>query len=338
MAAFFDFDNDGDLDMYLVVNEIIKGQFPGAFRPRLKNREHPNTDKLFRNDWNDSLQHPFFTDVSAQAGITIEGFGHGVNITDINMDGWKDIYVTNDFIPDNLLYINNHDGTFTDKAGSYFKHTSESSMGQDIIDINNDGLPDVIELDMNPEDNYRKKTMMNSIGYQRYQNNDYYGYQYQYVRNVLQLNQGPCVKQNDSIGDPVFSDISFLAGVAETDWSWAPLVQDFDNDGFRDIIVTNGFPRDVTDHDFIAFRRQSSSIASKEYMLGEIPQVKLHNYAFRNTGNLVFDNVTDKWGLTIPSFSNGAVYADLDNDGDLDMVVNNINDKALICPFLESLR
>ena len=330
MAAFFDYDNDGDLDMYLLVNEIIKGQFPGTFRPILKNREHPNTDKLFRNDWNDSLKHPFFTDVSAQAGITIEGFGHGVNITDINMDGWKDIYVTNDFIPDNLLYINNHDGTFTDKAGSYFKHTSESSMGQDIIDINNDGLPDVIELDMNPEDNYRKKTMMNSIGYQRYQNNDYYGYQYQYVRNVLQLNQGPGVKQNDSIGDPVFSDISFLAGVAETDWSWTPLVQDFDNDGFRDIIVTNGFPKDVTDHDFISFRRQSSSIASKEYMLGEIPQVKLPNYAFRNTGNLVFDNVTEKWGLTTASFSNGAVYADLDNDGDLDMVVNNINDKAFI--------
>ena len=330
MAAFFDYDNDGDLDMYLLVNEIIKGQFPGVFRPILKNREHPNTDKLFRNDWSDSLKHSFFTDISAHAGITIEGFGHGVNITDINMDGWKDIYVTNDFIPDNLLYINNHDGTFSNKAGSYFKHTSESSMGQDIIDINNDGLPDVIEVDMNPEDNYRKKTMMNSISYHRYQNNDYYGYQYQYVRNVLQLNQGPCVKQNDSIGDPVFSDISFLAGVAETDWSWTPLVQDFDNDGFRDIIVTNGFPRDVTDHDFIAFRRQSSSIASKEYMLGEIPKVKLPNYAFHNTGNLVFDNVTDKWGLAMPSFSNGAVYADLDNDGDLDMIVNNINDKAFI--------
>jgi ASPIC and UnbV/FG-GAP-like repeat len=330
MAAFFDYDNDGDLDMYLVVNEIIKGQFPGVFRPILKNREHPNTDKLFRNDWNDSLKHSFFTDISAQAGITIEGFGHGVNITDINMDGWKDIYVTNDFIPDNLLYINNHNGTFTNKAGSYFKHTSESSMGQDIMDINNDGLPDVIEVDMNPEDNYRKKTMMNSIGYQRYQNNDYYGYQYQYVRNVLQLNQGPCVKQNDSIGDPIFSDISFLAGVAETDWSWTPLVQDFDNDGFRDIIVTNGFPRDVTDHDFIAFRRRSSSIATKEYMLGEIPQVKLHNYAFHNSGNLAFDNVTDKWGLTMPSFSNGAVYADIDNDGDLDVIVNNINDNAFV--------
>ena len=330
IAAFFDYDNDGDLDMYLVINEILKGQFPGRFRPILKNREHPNTDKLYRNDWNDSLKHPFFTDVSTQAGITIEGYGHGVTITDINMDGWKDVYVTNDFLPDNLLYVNNHDGTFTNKARSYFKHTSESSMGQDVIDINNDGLPDVIELDMNPEDNYRKKTMMNSIGYQRYQNNDYYDHQYQYVRNVLQLNQGPCIKQNDSIGDPVFSDISFLAGVAETDWSWTPLVQDFDNDGYRDLIVTNGFPRDVTDHDFIAFRNRSSMLASKEHMLGEIPQVKLPNYAFRNSGNLVFANVTDKWGLQTSSFSNGAVYTDLDNDGDLDMAINNINDKAFL--------
>jgi hypothetical protein len=330
MAAFFDYDNDGDLDMYLLINEIIKGQFPGAFRPILKNREHPNTDKLFRNDWNDSLKHPVFTDISAKAGITIEGFGHGVNVADINMDGWKDIYVTNDFLPDNLLYINNHDGTFTNKVESYFKHTSESSMGQDVIDINNDGLSDVIEVDMNPEDNYRKKTMMSSLSYQRYQNNDYYGYQYQYVRNVLQLNQGPRVNQSDSIGDPIFSDIAFFAGIAETDWSWTPLVQDFDNDGFRDILVTNGFPRDVTDHDFIAFRRRSSSVASKEYMLSEIPQVKLHNYAFHNTGNIVFDNVTDNWGLTTPSFSNGAAYADLDNDGDLDCVINNINDEAFV--------
>ena len=330
MAAFFDYDNDGDLDMYLVINEILKAQFPGTFRPILKNREHPNTDKLFRNDWSDSLQHSFFTDISAQAGITIEGYGHGVNIADINMDGWKDVYVTNDFIPDNLLYINNHDGTFTNKAGSYFKHTSESSMGLDIMDINNDGLADIIEVDMNPEDNYRKKTMMNTIGYQRYQNNDYYGYQYQYVRNVLQLNMGPGVKQNDSIGDPVFSDISFFAGVAETDWSWAPLVQDFDNDGFRDIIVTNGFPKDVTDHDFNVFRRRSSTVATKEYMLGEIPQVKLRNYAFRNNGDLGFNIITDQWGLTTPSFSNGAAYADLDNDGDLDMVINNINEEAFL--------
>jgi hypothetical protein len=155
-------------------------------------------------------------------------------------------------------------------------------MGQDVIDMNNDGLSDVVELDMNPEDNYRKKTMLGVASYHTYQNSDYFGYQYQYVRNSLQLNQGPGLKQNDSIGDPVFSDVSFFAGMAETDWSWTPLVTDFDNDGYRDIIVTNGFPRDVTDHDFIAFRRESSTIASEEYVLSQIPQVKIHNYAFHN--------------------------------------------------------
>ncbi|MEJ7830003.1 MAG: VCBS repeat-containing protein, partial [Segetibacter sp.] len=233
MGAFFDYDNDGDLDMYLLVNEIIKNQYPNTFRPILKNGEHPNNDKLFRNDWNDSLKHPVFTNVSKEAGITIEGYGHGVSITDINKDGWKDIYVTNDFLSNNILYINNLNGTFTNKVESYFKHTSENSMGQDVIDINNDGLADVIEVDMNPEDNYRKKMMMNPLSYQRYQNNNYYGYQYQYVRNVLQLNQGPRVRENDTIGPPVFSDISFFSGIAETDWSWTPSVADFDNDGFR---------------------------------------------------------------------------------------------------------
>src|SRR5688572_15384391 len=174
MAAFFDYDNDGELDMYLLVNQIIKGQYPGSFKPIAKNGEHPGTDKLFRNDWNESLKHPVFTDISTQAGITIEGFGHGVNIVDINMDGWKDIYIANDFISNNLLYINNQDGTFTNEVETYFKHTSENSMGQDVIDINNDGLADVIELDMNPEDNYRKKMMMSPISYRRYQNNDYF--------------------------------------------------------------------------------------------------------------------------------------------------------------------
>jgi hypothetical protein len=215
---------------------------------------------------------PVFTNVTKQAGVTIEGYGHGVNICDINRDGWKDIFVTNDFNSNDLLYINNHDGTFTNKATSYFKHTSANGMGQDVIDMNNDGLSDVVELDMNPEDNYRKKTMLGTANYHTYQNSDYFGYQYQYVRNTLQLNQGPGLKENDSIGDPVFSDVSFFAGMAETDWSWTPLVTDFDNDGYRDIVVTNGFPRDVTDHDFIAFRRESSTIASEEYVLSEIPQ------------------------------------------------------------------
>ncbi len=330
MAAFFDYDNDGDLDVYLVVNDILENQNPAVFRPTITDGSYPSTGKLYRNNRNDKLQHAVFTNVTKEAGLTIEGYGHGVNICDINKDGWKDIFVTNDFNSNDLLYINNHDGTFIDKASVYFKHTSANGMGQDVIDINNDGLSDVIELDMNPEDNYRKKMMMGPNSYQIYQNYDYYNYQYQYVRNTLQLNQGPRVNGSDSIGDPVFSDIGFFAGIAETDWSWTPLVTDFDNDGFRDIVITNGFPRDVTDHDFIAFRKQSLSIATKEFTLEQIPQVKLNNYAFRNNGNLTFTNSTIDWGLSVPTFSNGAAYADLDNDGDMDMVVNNINDEASI--------
>lgn len=330
MAAFFDYDNDGDVDMYLVVNQIIKGDNPAVFRPKLTNGQYPSTGRLYRNDWNAALKHPIFTNATKEAGVTIEGFGHGVNIADFNKDGWKDIFVTNDFNSNDLLYINNQDGTFTDKAAVYFKHTSANGMGQDVIDINNDGLSDVIELDMDPEDNLRKKMMLNAGSYQNYQNSNYYGYQYQYVRNTLQLNQGPRVSQQDSIGDPVFSDIGFFSGVAETDWSWTPLAQDFDNDGNRDIIITNGFPKDITDHDFITFRKQSYSIASKEFTLEQIPQVKLHNYAFKNNGNLTFENATQTWGITTPSFSNGAAYADLDNDGDMDMIVNNINDEAFV--------
>jgi len=330
MAAFFDFDNDLDLDMYLVVNVIPKEENPNVFRTAYRNNEYPSTGRLYRNDRNDSLKHPWFVNVSREAGITIEGFGHSASITDINKDGWKDIYVANDFMADNILYINNHDGSFTNKAQDYFKHTSANSMGQDIIDINNDGLQDVIELDMNPEDNYRKKTMMMGNNYQIYQNFDLYGYQYQYVRNVLQLNQGPRVNQQDSIGDPVFSDIGFYAGIAETDWSWAPLVTDFDNDGYRDIIISNGYPKDITDRDFVAFRKMADQLASKEMLLDQIPEVKLHNYAFRNNGDLTFNNVTSEWGLSIPTFSNGAAYVDLDNDGDMDFVVNNINDEGLL--------
>lgn len=330
MAAFFDYDNDGDLDVYLTVNQIMKGDNPAIYRKKITDGSYPSTGKLFRNDFDTKLGHPFFTDVTKQAGVTIEGYGHGVNIADINRDGWKDIFVTNDFNSNDLLYINNHDGTFTDQAATYFKHTSANGMGQDIVDINNDGLADVVELDMSPEDNYRKKMMLNSISYQNYQNCDYFGYQYQYVRNSIQLNRGPRIGQNDSIGAPIFSEIGFLAGMSETDWSWCPMVADFDNDGYRDMIVTNGFPKDITDHDFIVFRRQANMIAPKEFTLSQIPQVKIHNYAFKNNGNLTFSNTTTNWGLSERSFSNGGAYVDLDNDGDMDVVINNINDSAFV--------
>lgn len=329
-AAFFDYDNDNDLDVYIVNNEIQKDDYPNRFRPILKDGKHPNTDRLYRNDWDSSVGHPVFTNVSKEAGIQTEGYGHAVSITDINKDGWKDIYVTNDYLSNDLLWINQHDGSFKDALSTYFKHTSANAMGNDVTDINNDGLMDIVVLDMDPEDAYRKKMMLNANSYQTYQNSDYFGYNYQYVRNTLQLNQGFTLKQNDTIAEPIFSDVSFYSGIAETDWSWTPLVADFDNDGFRDIIVTNGFPKDITDHDFIAFRNISYSIATKKQLLEQIPEVKLHNYAFKNNNGIKFSDVSSTWGMDTPSFSNGAVYVDLDNDGDLDIVVNNINDEALI--------
>ncbi len=330
MAAFFDYDNDGDLDMYLVVNQIPKNYNTNIFRPKINDGSFPSTGRLYRNDWNAKLNHPVFTNVSKEAGITLEGFGHDATIADINHDGWKDIYVSDDFIGDDILYINNHDGTFTNKIKTYFKHTSANGMGQDIEDINNDGLADVVELDMDPPDNFRKKMMLGGNNYRIYQNADYFGYQYQYIRNSLQLNQGARVNGNDSVGDPIFSEIGFYSGIAETDWSWAPMVADFDNDGFRDIIITNGYPKDVSDHDFMAFRQMATRLASKKMVLDQIPQVKIHNYALKNNQDLTFSDVTDNWGMMTPGFSNGAAYADLDNDGDLDIIINNINDGAHI--------
>jgi hypothetical protein len=330
MASFFDYDNDGDLDMYLTVNEPNPSEYPNQFRPINVAGTGKSMGRLYRNDWDPKLKHAVFKDVSLAAGIKIEGYGHGATIADINLDGWKDIYVTNDFLSDNILYINNHDGTFTDKSKEYFKHTSFNAMGQDIEDINNDGLADIFELDMSPPDNYRKKMMSGPSSYNTIQNFDHYGYQYQYVRNTLQLNQGPSIGENNQIGHPAFSEIGFLSGASQTDWSWTPMITDFDNDGYRDIIVTNGYPRDVTDHDFITYRSNAFFVTPKKEILRQIPSVKIHNYAFRNKGGVQFNDVSQDWGLGIPSFSNGAVYADLNNDGAMDLVVNNINDEALI--------
>jgi hypothetical protein len=330
MAAFFDYDNDGDLDAYIATNEIVEGDFPNRFRPILKDGSHANTDRLYRNDWSDSLGHPHFTNVSKEAGIQWEGYAHGLNISDINRDGWKDIYVSNDYLSGNALYINNRNGTFTNRIYDMVKHSSANAMGNDVIDMNNDGLSDIIELDMNPEDNYRKKMMMNPNSYQTYQNTDYFSYPYQYVRNSLQVNMGNTPGLNDSVRGPVFAEVSYFAGIAETDWSWTPSVADFDNDGNRDIIISNGFPKDVTDHDFVAYRDEAFAVASKKQLLEQIPEVKIDNYAYRNQGGLQFENVTRAWGFETPSFTNGAIYVDLDNDGDLDYVTNNINDKAFV--------
>ena len=324
MAAFFDYDNDGDLDVYLLINDL-DGTYPNEFRPIRKDGSWPNTDKLLQNNYDSTKKHAVFTDVSSKAGILIEGHGLGVNIVDINNDGWKDIYVSNDYLSNNILYINNKNGTFTDKAYEWLKHTSKNAMGNDIADINNDGLADIIETDMSPADQYRLKMMNSDISYQTFQNSARYGYIAQYPRNTLQLNRGLITRENDSIPSPVFSEIAYLAGVAHTDWSWAPLLTDVDNDGYRDLLISNGLPKDMSDLDFMAYRQHAVASASLEEILNQLPKVQIPNYVFKNNGDLSFTNKSTEWGFTTPTFSAGMAYADFDRDGDMDLVINNTN-------------
>lgn len=321
-AYFFDYDMDGDLDMYQLTNELYDAKTPIRFRPKVKDGSALNTDRLYRNNGNGT-----FTNVSKQAGISFEGWGHAACIADINLDGWPDIYVANDFVSNDICYINNHDGTFTDQLPKYFKHTAWNAMGTDAVDINNDGFLDFISLEMLPETNMRKKRMLSGNEYYNYINSAKFNYTHQYVRNVLQLNSGYIPGHH-----PVFSDVGFMAGVYQTDWSWCPLVADFDNDGLRDMIISNGLPRDVTDLDYVSYDNALGSSKSTYAlsMTETLPIVKLANYAFKNKNGIEFENRSDDWGITHASFSNGAVYADLDNDGDLDFVINNINDEAFL--------
>ena len=337
-SAFFDYDNDGDLDLYVLVDQIFDEKTTTNLRAQNSDGTSPNVDRLYRNDFDAKRGHAYFTDVSKQAGILHEGFGLGVNICDINRDGWKDMYVTNDFASRDLLYINNKNGTFTNRVKGTFRHTSYSAMGNDVADINNDGLADIIAVDMLPEDNLRKKSLMGGSNYFVYQEWDRLGYEYQYARNTLQLNQGVAPGDTTGANMPVFSEVSMLAGVSETEWSWSPLLVDIDQDGYRDLLVTNGFPRDVTDRDFTNYYSGVNNLltdAMRMDLTTKMPQVKVSNYAYRNKGNAksgapAFENMTDRWGMTEPSFSNGAAYADFDGDGDLDYVVNNIDDEAFV--------
>ncbi|HLO38805.1 MAG TPA: VCBS repeat-containing protein [Lacibacter sp.] len=290
MASFFDYDNDGDLDLYLLVNDLNQ-EFPNTFRKIKDNGSGFTNDILYRNDWDAQKQHPVFTNVTKEAGITWEGNGLGMSILDINRDGWKDIYVSNDYLSGNLLYINNKNGTFTNRNNNYFKHSSLNAMGNDAGDINNDGLIDIIEMDMMPEDNYRQKMMFNPVDYNWYLYSAQYGFPYQTVRNTLQLNQGPRLLENDSIGAPAFSEIAYYSGVANTDWSWAALLIDADNDGYKDLMTTNGLPKDVTDLDFMAYR-EGNTASSANDLLQKLPPVQISNYIFQNNHDLTFSNKT----------------------------------------------
>ena len=237
-ASFFDYDHDGDLDLFMIVNAAAHTSQVNTIRPRRHDGENARADILYRND--DST----FTEVTQAAGIRSEGYSLGLAMSDINQDGWPDVYISNDFIGNDVLYINNQDGTFSDQASDYFDHTSYAGMGNDIADFNNDGLVDIMELDMRPEDNYRQKLIIPSARYDRFQLMLEAGYDPQYTRNTLQLNQG----------HGTFSEIGFLAGVSSTDWSWSSLFADYDNDGDRDLFVTNGFLRDLGDLDYINYQ------------------------------------------------------------------------------------
>jgi len=314
-AAFIDYNKDGYLDLY-VLNNVDIHILPANYREKITDGSSLSNDRLYRNNGDNT-----FTDVTMEAGITIEGYGLGVAISDLDYDGWPDIYVSNDYLSNDILYINNGDGTFTDKISDFVKHQSKFSMGSDIADFNNDGYLDIVTLDMLGETNYRLKTTIKTTKYNDYQMNDRYGYDYQYMRNMLQMGQGP---------DMPFSEIGLMAGIAKTDWSWSPLFVDVDNDGRKDVLITNGFPRDITDLDFGEFNFNVQKYLTTSQILDSIPVVKIPNYAYQNVGNGQFKDVGKEWGLSIPSFSNGAAFADLDADGDLDYVVNNINDEAFI--------
>ena len=330
-ASYFDYDLDGDLDIYLVnhpldfenTNRISASQYGDKYIVDRAPKTDQESDRLYRNNGNNT-----FTNVTEQARLTNRGFGLSVCIIDINEDSYPDIFVANDYIVPDHLYINNGDGTFTDQADSYFRHTSQHSMGSDVADFNNDGHIDLYVLDMLAEENFRQKTLMSPMQYDRVASMRKFGYGNQMMRNVLQLNNG-----NGS-----FSEISEIAGVSATDWSWGALFMDFDNDSKKDLFVGNGYRMDVTNLDYMKFIRDSinkagggkAKLKSIDDLLDLIPTQPVHNYMFRNNGDLTFEDKSTSWGFEHETFSNGTAYSDLDKDGDMDLVINNIDQQAMI--------
>ena len=323
-TSFFDYDRDGDLDAFMIVNPVnYTLANVNHIKPRRLHGEDESTDRLYRND------EGAFTDVSTEAGILLEGYSLGVATCDINGDGWQDIYVSNDFLTNDILYLNNQDGTFSNRAAECLDHTSFAGMGNDVSDFNNDGLPDIMVADMLPEGNERRQLIIPASSYDKFQLTQQMGYEPQYTRNTLQLNNG----------NGTFSEIGQLAGIDKTDWSWSSLFADYDNDGDKDLFVTNGFLRDVGNLDYISYQRKNNATPfGKQHLLHqkrleaiqELGAAKIYNYVFENNGDLTFSPQSQAWGIRQKTCSNGAAFADLDGDGDLEMIINNVNDPAFI--------
>ena len=324
-AAFFDYDMDGDLDMYLLNHSIHQSS---SFAPRnnfVNSYSALSGDKLYRNDGN------HFTDATKQSKInsTEIGYGLGIAVSDINLDGWPDLYIGNDFHENDYLYINQKNGTFSEENNQRLMHTSKFSMGVDVADVNNDGYPEIISMDMLAADPYILKRSLGDDDYDVFFSKIASGYNYQYSRNMLQYNRR----------NGMFSETGVYSGISATDWSWAPLFMDFDNDGLKDLFIANGIPKRLNDMDYVNFiynseiqeKIKNSDMKDKDMaLMKKFPEIKIPNKFYKNKNDLQFEDMETAVDNDLPTYSNGAVYADFDNDGDLDVVVNNINDPALL--------